>query len=350
MSCTHPLKGFPTAVDPRSGKMQYKIVSYDTDNIQRGKSDSPWLPSEWKAMQYPVLQNNMVQMSNKYIDVPCGKCIECRLAYSREWANRCMMELQGHDEAWFVTLTYDPDHVPISYFPDPKTGEAVPIMTLRKRDLQLFFKRLRKHFPDGQIRFYGSGEYGSSTQRPHYHAIIYGLHLDDLCVHKYNELGQPVFVSDWLQRVWGLGFVTVGEVTWNSCAYVARYIMKKHKGKDADFYEKFNLTPEFTQMSRKPGIARDFYEAHKNEMYTYDAINLSLADGGKKIRPAKYFDRLYDIEEPEIMENLKKNRRKSAELHEKAVLSKTTLTKQEYNAIMERQKQNSIRRLLRNEI
>ena len=101
--------------------------------------------------------------------VPCGKCPSCLSDRARDWSNRCLMELKTSGSAIFVTLTYDDFHLPID--------DDGP--TLRVRDVQLFFKRLRKDFPNSRIRYLLSGEYGSKTSRPHYHAIIFGLSLSD---------------------------------------------------------------------------------------------------------------------------------------------------------------------------
>ena len=136
------------------------------------------------------------------LQVPCGQCIGCRIDRSRQWANRCMLELQYHDSAYFVTLTYDDLHVPKAYYPDPDTGEAHQSLTLCKRDFQLWMKRLRKRFSDDKIRFFACGEYGGSTHRPHYHAIVFGLHLDDLVKYKTVQEGDGYYTyynSDSLQ-------------------------------------------------------------------------------------------------------------------------------------------------------
>ena len=229
----------------------------------------------YRGKDYPI---------DMLIKIPCGKCVGCRLEYSRQWANRCMLELQYHDSAYFCTFTYDDDHVPRTYYPDPETGEAFPAMTLQKRDFQLLMKRIRKHFPDDQIRFFACGEYGSQTFRPHYHAIIFGLHLSDLIPYKKVREGGELYTyynSPSLQECWPYGFVVVGEVTWESCAYTARYVMKKLKGKEADFYGKHNIQPEFTLMSRRPGIARNYYDTHPT-LFDTDYINISTPNFNAK--------------------------------------------------------------------
>ena len=176
------------------------------------------------------------------VQVPCGQCIGCRIDRSRQWANRCMLELQYHDSAYFATLTYDDFHVPKAYYADPATGEAHQSLTLCKRDFQLWMKRLRKKFGDDKIRFFACGEYGGSTRRPHYHAILFGLHLDDLVKYKTVKEGDGYYTyynSESFQSPWPYGFAVIGQVTWESCAYVARYVTKKLTGEQADFYQKF---------------------------------------------------------------------------------------------------------------
>jgi hypothetical protein len=222
-----------------------------------------------------------------------------------------MLELPYHDQSWFVTLTYDDDHVPVSAFAKNDDGEASPALTLNPRDLELFWKRLRKAHPDGNIRYYACGEYGSSTYRPHYHAIVYGLSLDDLRPYKRSPQGYDYFLSDSLAKCWSLGFVVVGRVTWETCAYTARYIMKKVTGPDAVVYDTFNIHPEFVRMSRKPGIGYRYYVDHP-DIYKYENINIATEKGAMKIRPPRYYDKLFDLENPDEMAKIKAKRQHAA--------------------------------------
>lgn len=296
-----------------------------------------------------------------WIEIPCGKCIGCRLDYSRQWAFRCMLELEYHDSAYFVTLTYNDKHVPATAYGDPDSGEAVDAYTLDKRDFQLFMKRLRKAFPDDEIRYYACGEYGSTTFRPHYHAIIYGLHLDDLVDYGKSPSGFPYQTSQKLQNVWSIyhpatkenpawydpiGFVSVGDVTVESCAYVARYIMKKQKGDDSIFYDLHNVEPEFTLMSRKPGIGRQWYDDHP-DLYDFEYINLKTDNGGLKFRPPRYYDKLFDVDDPERMKQIKEVRKRAAENATAAKLRKTNLSYTELLGVEERKKQEAIKKLKR---
>lgn len=143
--------------------------------------------------------------------VSCGQCIGCRLERSRQWAVRCMHEKQMHDDACFITLTYDDDNLPF--------GE-----TLVLSDWQKFMKRLVKK--NGPIRFYHCGEYGDDTNRPHYHAILFGYRPDD--PELFSTSGETkLYASPSLRNTWGMGHCTFGDATFETAAYVARYITKK---------------------------------------------------------------------------------------------------------------------------
>ncbi len=370
MPCFHPLKAFKIGVLP-SGKDDLMIVPYGVDHLETHKGhivrvDTPFLS--------PYSEKSYMQWK----EIPCGHCEGCRIDRSRDWANRCMMELEYHKDAYFVTLTYNDDHVPKSYYADPSTGEAKEALTLSKRDWQLFMKRLRKA-TDGlpgceNLRFFMCGEYGPKTLRPHYHAIIFGLHLDDLVPFSQRQLGEKVYqyyLSNTLQDAWSvveyihgipsdeeevsscqkrqrvpIGHVLVGKVTWETCAYVARYVLKKRYGSEAAVYDQFGLQPEFTLMSRRPGIGRQWYDDHP-DCYEYDFINLSTPDGGKKVRPPKYFDRLFDLDNHEEMLTLKEKRQKFAEEQKKSMLDGSTLTYLEMLEVKERNFRNRIKTLKR---
>lgn len=197
-------------------------------------------------LEYGSIDDLSTKGSYKFI-VPCGKCLGCRIDYSREWANRMIIELQDNPNAMFVTLTYRNADL-------PRTDEGVP--TLVKRDIQLFLKRLRKHFSDRRIRFYIAGEYGPKTLRPHYHGILYGLSLadfSDLRQFGYNDLKDPYFTSPTFEKIWSNGFVMMSCVTHKTCAYVARYVLKKQSAQGIQTYSDGRLQ-EFSLCSRKPGI------------------------------------------------------------------------------------------------
>lgn len=302
--------------------------------------------------------------------IPCGQCSGCRLDQSRDWANRCLLELEYHDSAYFVTLTYDDEHLPITYYADQVTGEALPANTLRKRDFQLFMKRLRKAFSNDHIRFFACGEYGDDTFRPHYHAIIFGLHLNDLVFYKRDPSGKfDYFNSPSLQKVWSvveskqgvyntpcrqpLGFAVVAPVTWETCAYVARYCLKKRDSsisggirRMSEVYSAFNIEPMFTLSSTRPGIGRQYYEDHP-DLWKYEYINVSTQDGGKKFRPPKYFMRLLEKEDPEKYQSMKDDRKRFAKATESIKRKQTTLSFEEALAVQERAVAEKLKKLQR---
>ena len=165
------------------------------------------------------------------IDLPCGQCIGCRIDRSRDWALRCVHEASSFTYNCFVTLTFDDVHL-------NHRGSLV------KSDFQKFMKRLRKRYdgidavsrPDGSvhfpIRYFHCGEYGSLLSRPHHHACLFNFDFPDKELWSTRS-GVRLFRSESLERLWPFGFCTIGEVTWESAAYVARYVTKKVTGKDA---------------------------------------------------------------------------------------------------------------------
>lgn len=329
MACYHPNFMLPIeGQTTKNGKQAYRMIQY------------------MDLSKYPA---------DKLIQVPCGKCIGCRLEYSRQWANRCLLELQYHDSAYFCTFTYDDIHVPIGYSVDRQTGEAIECMTLRKRDFQLLMKRIRKRFSYDSIRFFAAGEYGSDTFRPHYHSILFGLHLGDLEVYKRTYGGNVLYNSSSLARCWcdsnglPIGYVVVAPVTWETCAYVARYTAKKSGDNDKDVYIELGMEPPFTLMSRKPGIGRQYYEDHP-DLYEHEFINVSTEKGGRKFRPPKYFDRLLEAERPQEAADLKEVRQQSAKAFKALEEAQSSMNWYDRNEMKERIKEAQIKSLRRNQI
>lgn len=236
------------------------------------------------------------------IRLPCGQCVGCRLEHSRQWAMRCMHEKQLHASSCFVTLTYDNECLPDG-------------ASLRRRDFQLFMKRLRKARGAG-VRFYGCGEYGETTNRPHYHAILFNCDFEDRKFYKNNKAGDPLYTSAELSRLWPLGLCTFGAVTFDSAAYVARYIMKKitgdmaekHYTKVNEYGEIFDMVPEFQMMSRRPGIGREWFNKFGLQSYKWDAVIMN----GMEVRPPRYYDGLYEHVDSAHLAKLKVKRRRKA--------------------------------------
>lgn len=224
--------------------------------------------------------------------LPCGQCVGCRLERSRQWAMRCMHEASLYRENCFITLTYDDAHV-------PKHG------SLDYGDFQRFMKRLRKRCAPVRPRFYMCGEYGEDFGRPHFHAVVFGWNFPDRKVWRKGGSGFKAFRSDMLESLWPFGFSSIGEVTFESAAYVARYCMKKVTGDgaglhyltdhvDPDTGEVFSKVPEFNHMSLKPGIGAGWLEKWESDVYPQDYVIVR----GKKMKPPKYYDRRYSERAP----------------------------------------------------
>lgn len=212
-------------------------------------------------------------------EVPCGKCLGCRLDYARTWSNRCMLESQVASDNWFITLTYDDENL---VFGDH--GFA----TLEPKHFTDFMKRLRKHYADRgheNVRFYMAGEYGDSTYRPHYHMLAFNLPILDLQFYSRSPLGDCYYNSPLLTEKWGHGHVVIGELTYQSAAYTARYCMKK-VDKSID-YDAIGVHKEYVRMSRRPGIGYGFLLNNLEEVYSDGKIYLP---DGKMCSPFRYFD------------------------------------------------------------
>lgn len=226
----------------------------------------------------------------KTLSLPCGQCIGCRLERSRQWAMRCMHEAQLHEKNCFITLTYDNTHL-------PSDG------SLHYKDFQLFIKRLRKKFGNSRIRYYMAGEYGENFGRPHFHACIFGHDFHDKKLWKRSPSGAMLYRSEDLELLWPFGYSSIGDVNFESAAYVARYIMKKVTGHNSKAHytetnpETGEITtrkPEFNKMSLKPGIGYDWYKKYKSDVYPHDYVIIK----GKKVKPPKFYDKKYKTDNP----------------------------------------------------
>lgn len=201
-----------------------------------------------------------------------------------------------HAAAYFVTLTYAPEHLP-------------PGGTLRPMDLVAFLKRYRtrlaRAFPGARLRFGGCGEYGTKGKRPHYHAMLFQheVALPDLVPWRRTEHGEVLYRSALVESAWGLGHVEIGTVTAASCNYVASYVVKRVTGDAAAEYlrrhdgatgETWQVAPEFWRASRMPGIGAPwFLKWHRDVVQVNGAWQLVLRGGERHAVPA-YFMRLLE--------------------------------------------------------
>lgn len=281
--CTKPLLAFPDG-KTESGAQNYRIISYrQAEKILATDHSFGFVD---------------IPKASHILQIPCGKCQECKLRYAKTWSDRCMLESKFHDSSYFITLTYSDEHLPYV----EKDGLKSP--TLKKSDFQNFMKRLRDRL-DYPVRFYMCGEYGTNTRRPHYHAIIFGLKLDDLVFYKKSPAGDILYMSPFLEDIWSLGYVVVGDVTPNSCGYVARYVSKKVGTDLNEVYAKTGITREYTTMSLKPGIGK---KAYSPDMFRKGYLSLSTEKGGVKIFPPRYFEKFYQKDCPDEFLEYKKVR------------------------------------------
>lgn len=234
----------------------------------------------------------------KPMNIACGQCMGCRLDKAREWATRMTHEASLHCENSFVTLTYDDLHLPADG-------------SLSVRATQLFMKRLRKALEPKRIRFFTTGEYGDTTWRPHYHAIIFGHDFsDDRFLWETGKTGMPYYRSPLLERLWPWGHSRIGQVNTQSAGYVARYALKKITGKEraADHYvrphpltgELFKVIPEFARMSTSPGIGAGWLDKYRSDCFPSGFV---VIDGEKRPVP-KYYVARASLSERESLKRL----------------------------------------------
>jgi hypothetical protein len=293
MVCYHPMKAFQSVrLNPDTGK---RYVSFRR----------PYDGHMWTE-----------------ILLPCGQCVGCRLDRSRQWAIRCYHEAQLYDDNCFITLTFDDEHLHQRDHP----------WSLDVRDFQLFMKRLRKRFGSG-IRFYHCGEYGEicfncgkskkfcqcgsyvpHIGRPHYHACLFNFDFSDKTLWKVKN-GCRLYISEILSELWPFGFSSIGDVTFQSAAYVARYIMKKQNGDMAEmrYFDRDGVVvcSEYTTMSRRPGIGKPWLDKYGEETYRDDYVVVN----GTKMKPPKFYDRCFDVVSPDEMADIKARRMRGMKKH-----------------------------------
>lgn len=245
-----------------------------------------------------VFKKDEKAFSGVPVRLPCGRCNGCRLERSRQWAMRCLYEAKMHKSNCFLTLTYDDKNLPHDY-------------SLDTAELSLFAKRLHNRLLRSRgfgIRYYGCGEYGDQTGRPHYHLLVFGHDFEDKKFFSRGKRdGEDLYTSAYLTDVWKKGLCTVGAVTFDSAAYVARYIMKKVTGAPADDHY-MGRQPEFTVMSRRPGVGLDFCQRYGDEIYSADSVIVN----GKEVPPPRFFDLYRERVDPVGFAGVKKARKRRA--------------------------------------
>jgi len=205
----------------------------------------------------------------------------------------------------FITLTYNDANLP-------------PSGSLDLSHFQKFMKRLRKKY-GAQIRFYHCGEYGEKFRRPHYHACLFNHDFEDKVLFKVDNKN-ALYTSSDLESLWPFGFSLIGDLTFQSAAYVARYILKKINGEPAaNHYENVDLItgeihelkPEYCTMSRRPGIGSAWIKKYNSDVYPGDFVVIN----GKRMKPPKYYDRQYELTYPQDFASIRGMRVRNAKLH-----------------------------------
>lgn len=245
----------------------------------------------------------------------CGQCLSCRIARQRDWAVRAVHEtvISGARRAAFLTLTYNDAHLP------PDGG-------LRRRDLTLFLKRFRKAHGAG-IRYLAAGEYGDARLRPHYHLALWGHEFTDKQAWKRTRRGDTLYRSEALDRAWTcpkcsgpIGHTWLGNLEFASAAYVAGYVTKKVTG-GPSFYsylrlnpdgEMVSVEPEFSVMSRRPGLGAEFYRRFRSDLFPKDYVHVQKGDTVKRYPVPRYYRKLLEADDPEMAQACKDKRQAEA--------------------------------------
>lgn len=259
-------------------------------------------PTGKKLISFGAIPHDFVGRFER-LDLPCGGCVGCRLERARQWSIRIMHEASLYEHNCFVTLTYTDENLPCNN-------------SLLLRDVQLFMKRLRSRFPrekDNGIRYFLAGEYSPEKRRPHYHLILFNFNFYDRTFLKKSKSGFDIDISGICDEVWRLGHCYIGDVSFGSAAYVARYIVDKVNGDAAvqHYCDKETgevIKPEFVVMSRRPGIGKKWFELYGSDVYPSDNVIVK----GLRARPPRYYDSLVDVDDPELLASMKAKRKVKA--------------------------------------
>lgn len=272
-----------------------------------------------KKLRYEDLMYNP-----KVMLIPCGQCIGCRIRQREDWTTRIELEARDYpkEEVWFITLTYDDEHVPgmivktgeimrkVQYAWKPGEKRPSSVQILLYEDIQKFLKRLRKAYR-GKLRYFVAGEYGEQTARPHYHMILYGWRPTDL-ENLYKIQHNGYYTSKWLADLWGMGQIQIAQAVPETYRYVAGYVTKKMyeiDGKKANEYYELGQAKPFACMSLKPGLGDHYYQEHKAEIWRQGYIQCT---NGKQAQIPRYYEKQMEAENPQRLWRIKQNRQKNA--------------------------------------
>lgn len=239
-----------------------------------------------------------------FFRLPCGKCIECRLEYARQWAVRCVHEAKMWNDNSFITLTYDEHSVTDKLYyvhfqdfmkrlRDDRFRSFIKQEGFTRDSWSRLLPSVRsERYSQHNIGMFVTGEYGDRKKRPHWHAIIFNWRPSD-CVYKYtNERGDRVFSSENLSSLWPFGISEIGSVTFESAGYVARYSSKKlvhGKDQDHDFHP-------ISKKSSKHAIGKKFLEKYWKDIFSYGEV---ILPNGMKCGIPRYYEKWLLKNKPE---------------------------------------------------
>lgn len=307
---------------PRSEVMEGLLQNPNNIKFQLQKMNSKYLA-----------RNQLIQT------IPCRNCWACQLNNSAEWATRNMCESLDHDQAYFITLTYDEEHLPIlEKIPYIQRYEFSTHMieitdyiendgtwitgSLFPKDVELFLKNLRQFFKrhnyNKPIRYFYCGEYGQ-LGRPHYHMLLYGAPI--AIEENYDwHIDKKFFKEHWknplIDHFWEHGLHDIANLEWSNAAYTSRYCMKKISNEpNSDLiYAEMGKIKEFIRMSRMPGIGANYYNAHKFDIYKTDSMIMKTVKGNTgSFKPPKAFDKWFKEEFPDDFKKIEKHRKEMSE-------------------------------------
>jgi len=278
--------------------------------------------------------DDVLNPDKQYTFIPCGKCEGCKIDHANDFSTRAYLESLQYKQNCFVTLTYDNKHIPKN-------------RSLNKRDFQLFLKRLRKHLEPQKIRYLLCGEYGPRTLRCHAHLCIFNYFPSDAQFYKKNLVGDYLYTSEELNKIWGNGYVIVGNLSYESACYVARYVMKKAYGIDKDFYLKHNRQPEFILSSRRPGIGATIIGTKQWETIKNNYAVFIKSKFGLKTRKIPTFlrNKWKDLENREEYFRKSDERARALKQNTRARLKNTDLKYYQYQQLTKEIQAEKLKRL-----
>ena len=234
------------------------------------------------------------------LPVRCGRCINCKKAKASSLIARCVAESRMHDDSAFVTLTVS----------DEKIHGVFPNGSLVHEPFQLWMKRLRKRLCFSGLKYMMCGEYGELSQRPHYHAIVFGVspyeYVDSGVVDtRFNTPYRQRYDNPVFQDTWSFGQVYVGTVTPASVAYITGYTLKQDLlGRDSDWYKSRDLLPEYVKWSRRPGLGWSYFHKFGLDLLDVDRSEFGVSIDGKRLYAGRYFSDLLQLHYPEHYDKL----------------------------------------------